>query len=283
MRKKRTFEDLHERALRYKTRGEFQKNDFNAYQIACKRGKNFFDKVCSHMPDRVDQSGENSPVFKWSIKKIQAEADKHPDRATFKKKGSKAYNAACDRGILETICKNMPDASNKAYTRIELDILAKDYLTISDFREVHPGPYSVAVKRDDWDEISFHMKKPTISIPEKAILEAVQKYFPEAKKFRANKLKIPGKEYIKSLEVDVLVKSLGKGIEYDSERFHSLEGLKRGHPTWPEEHVQRYHEIKDEVFKSLGVDILHITQKEWKRDKQACIDKCLKFLGVLWP
>lgn len=276
--KKRTFEDLRERALRYFTRGEFQEKDFNAYQIASKR--KIIDEICSHMPRHVDQSNNNNPNFKWTLVDLQLEADRYPDRGSFKKGSPKQYDSACSRGLLDTICVNMPRPSNKAYTVEELISIIKKYSTIEEFRRERSGAYAVAVRRTDWEEISSHMKRPSISSPEKTILEEVLKYFPEAKKFRAKKLKISGKEYIKTLEVDILVKELGKAIEYDGGWHHSFEGLKRGHPTWLDEHLAKYHEIKDGAFLELGIEILHIKQDEWKKDRQACISKCLIFLGV---
>ena len=77
-----------------------------------------------------------------------------------------------------------------------------------------------------------------------------------------------------------MVKSLNRAIEYDGDHFHSLEGLKRGHPTWKKEHLKKYHEIKDKAFLALGIQILHIKEGDWKEDKEKCISKCLKFLGV---
>ncbi len=225
-----TDEELRAEALPYLTRDSFQVGSSGAYNAARDRGKEFLDSICSHMPRRVDQSGENNNSFKWSLIDLKTEAIKHTTQASFKEGNSCAYH--------------------------------------------------VAVKRDNWDEISSHMVRPKISAPEKFILQEVQKYFPDAKKFRANKLSISGKGYIKTLEIDILVKELGKGIEYDSEHFHSLEGLMRGHPTWPEEDLKIYHEIKDAAFLTLGIEILHIKQEEWKKDKKSCIQRCLAFLGV---
>ena len=80
--------------------------------------------------------------------------------------------------------------------------------------------------------------------------------------------------------MDILVEELGKAIEYDSTRFHSFEGLKRGHPTWPDEDIKNYHQIKDNAFLELGIKVLHVTQDEWYKNKEACIQRCLEFLGA---
>jgi hypothetical protein len=278
--KKRTFKDLFEKALKYKTRGEFQKKDFNSYQIASKRGKAYLSRVCPHMPKRVDQSGENNFRFKWSLEKIQIEANKYSDRKSFKKGNPKAYGAACDKGVLSIVCKNMPPASNQAYTYKELYSLCKKYDTIAEFRKHHPGAYTVIARKGYWKNMSLHMNKKSASSAEKMILEEILKHFPEAKKFLATKLKVPNKPHIKKLEVDILVPSLGKAIEFDGRYHHSFEGLRRGHPTWSDEDVRDYHEIKDEAFLSIDIQILHIKEKDWRKDKEKCIKKCLDFLGV---
>jgi hypothetical protein len=231
------------------------------------------------MPKRVDQSGANSPTFKWTEDEIYKEALKYTDKRSFKKGTPRAYDIACNRGILDIICAHMPRVSNKAYTSEELYSIANKYSTLKEFRDNHQGAYVVAVRRDDWDQIRSHMKRSPISSPEKILLNEIQKYFPNAKKFRAKKLEIPGKKYIKTLEVDILVKESGRAIEFDGKWHHSLEGLRRGHPTWPEEDLKKYHDIKDDAFLSLGIKILHIKEEEWKKNKQMCVSKCLEFLG----
>ena len=50
---------------------------------------------------------------------------------------------------------------------------------------------------------------------------------------------------------------------------------------WSDEDVRNYHEIKDSSLMNChGVRVLHIKEEDWKLDKQACIDKCLQFLGA---
>lgn len=282
--KKRTFEDLHSRALKFSRLGDFQKGDNAAYQAAWKRSD--FKEICAHM--------EPSKTEAYTDEELQMEAVKHLSRGAFKKNNPSMYKAARLKGknFLNKICFHMPDRvdqcgkNNPFFKWSDEEIISKalNHSKLNDFREFEPSLYTIAHKRKLMDKIRPHMEPSTISSPEKAILEEVQKHFPTAKKFRATKLNIPGKQYIKTLEVDILVKELGKGIEYDSERFHGLEGLKRGHPTWPEEDLEIYHEIKDKAFLGIGIQILHIKQKEWKEDKQACLKKCIDFIkGDLCP
>ncbi len=327
--KKRTFEELHSRALKYETRGDFQKGDSAAYQDAKKRGKDFLDKICSHMkkshqtPHTIeeitaaiatfdsrgefqkknptlyraanrrddfeelckdlkqykDRSGENNSRFKWSIEKITIEVKKYKTRTDFQDGSPGAYGAARSMNILENVCFHMGPSLMRTYTLKELQLAANNYTCRIDFQKGNSKEYSFAFRHNLLEKVCSHMKRPSISKPEKAILDAVQSIYPTAKKFLATKLNFPGKEYIKKLEVDICVKELGKAIEYDSRRFHSIEGLTRGHPTWPKEDIPQYHGIKDAVFAALGIEILHITQDEWEADQEACIKKCLNFLS----
>ena len=96
-------------------------------------------------------------------------------------------------------------------------------------------------------------------------------------------VKIKNRPNIHGFEIDVFVPRLNKGIEYDGSWPHSFEGLKRGRSKWSDDDIQNYHKLKDDWFASKGIKILHIKEKDWKKDKQACIDKCLKFLGVSCP
>jgi uncharacterized protein (DUF488 family) len=49
---------------------------------------------------------------------------------------------------------------------------------------------------------------------------------------------------------------------------------------WSDDDIRNYHEIKDDWFASKGIKILHIKEEDWIADKEICIQRCLKFLGV---
>jgi hypothetical protein len=155
---------------------------------------------------------------------------------------------------------------------------ANKYSSKYEFYRENSAVWQAAYKRSDYNKICSHMKKPKISAPEKAILEEVSKYFPTAKKFRETKIRIPGKEFIKGLEIDIFVPELNKGIEFDGEWYHSLDGLKRGHPKWPIEALREYHTIKDDYFYAKGIQILHIKEEDWIKDKKDCLNLCISFL-----
>lgn len=260
---------LMEEALLFKTIEEFYTLSPSAYAVAIRKGH--LRKIGSHLIGLRKE---------WDFDTNKINAMNYKNRGEFYHKDPTAYAASLRSGRHEEICSHMTPSITEEYSFDELKEEALKYKYKRDFKINSPNQYMGAYDRADYEEICSHMERPKISIPEEKILEEVKKKFPTAKKFRATKLNIPGKEHIKTLEVDIFVPELGKAIEYDSERFHSFDGLKRGHPTWPEEDIRNYHEIKDEIFLSLGIEVLHIRQKEWRKDSRKCIEKCLKFLEI---
>src|ERR1019366_6161408 len=124
-----------------------------------------------------------------------------------------------------------------------------------------------------------HMKRPSSTGPEELELYlAISSIFPEAIKYKTNKVYIEGKSHIKGFEIDILIRSLGKGIEFDGTYYHSLKGLKRSRPHWPDEDIHSYHEIKDKYFLTThGIQILHIKEEDWKNNKSSCIYQIEQF------
>src|ERR1035437_874038 len=270
-----TDEVLRASATPYSRRMDFKLKNNRAYNKAIKRGKEFMDSICSHMDPPLTAA--------YGDEELANAAKLHKTRRDFEKYNTNEYHAAHKRGkeFLDMVCSHIIPVLHHTYTDDELREIALLYGRMVDFKNKNSGAYSAAYDRGlgFLKNICSHMKRG-ISEPERALLGAIQEYFSDAKKFRATKLKISGKEYIKTLEVDILVKELGKAIEYDGGWHHSFEGLKRGHPTWPVSDIAQYHEIKDSAFLALGIEILHIKQSEWKLNKEDCIQKCLNFLGV---
>ena len=113
-----TDEELHEEALKYSTRGEFQKNSAGACKTARQRG--IIDRICSHMPKHVDQSGENNWAFKWTEEMLQIEANKYERRVDFEEANPAAVQAARKRGILDKMCKEMKPSAGSSRAEREL-------------------------------------------------------------------------------------------------------------------------------------------------------------------
>lgn len=263
-------------AAPYNRRIDFKNGDRRAWNIARKKGADFMDIICSHMDPPKTKA--------YSDEELIVAASLHMSRSNFEKYNRNEYHAAHKRGkeFLDRICSHMLLLVRRGYKDEELYLIALQYEREVDFKNGHSGAYSAAYDRgpEFLKKICSHMKRGN-SKPEKTILEEVRKYFPSAKKFMATKLNVPDIDYIKRLEVDILIPELGLAIEYDGRYHHSLKGLARGHPTWKLEHLKKYHEIKDRAFLALGIKILHIKDKDWRENSQNCIDKCLSFLGII--
>jgi hypothetical protein len=93
-------EKLHQEALKYGSRMEFQKNSDNAYQAAFKR--KVLDSICSHMSE--------SATSPWTNEELLVEALLYETRNEFFKNSLGAYKASIRRGILDQICSHMKGA-----------------------------------------------------------------------------------------------------------------------------------------------------------------------------
>jgi hypothetical protein len=105
-----TDEKLQEEALKYTTRSEFYEKSGGAYKAICDKG--ILDQICSHMPKRTEQVGENNPHFRWTFEKLQEEALKYKTRGEFREKNGSAYGTANDRNLLDDICSHMKPVIN---------------------------------------------------------------------------------------------------------------------------------------------------------------------------
>lgn len=111
------------------------------------------------------------------------------------------------------------------------------------------------------------------------IYDIIKSLYPNAKKMRVRNIKMEDKPYITGFDIDIFIPDLNKGVEFDGTYYHSFEVLKKGRPNWPLEDLDRYHFIKDHYFRSKGIDILHIKEENWEKNKRASIKTILLFLG----
>jgi len=267
--RKWTEEKIHQEALKYNKRSDFCKFSTNAYAAARRFG--ILDKVCSHMSiNRHD----------WTNEQIFQEALKYKTRRAFQD-GSPAYTAALKRGILDQVCLHMK-AVHKTWTNEELALEAMKYKTRNEFRVNSKNAYMVARRRGLLDRICNHMGSPVggTSIAEQELFDIIKSLFPSAKKLIDRKVKIKYRPYIYGFHLDIYIPELNLGIEFDGKYHHTVEGLRRGRLIWPTSALRNYHEIKDSWFSTKNIKILHIGEKDWEDNKQACIDKCLAFLGL---
>ena len=161
----------------------------------------------------------------------------------------------------------------------ELAQIALLYKRKIDFKRGHPYQYWFAVRRRLIDKICSHMPICSVdSIAEEELFGIILTVFPNARKLRDRRVNISGKPHIHGFDIDIFIPELSLGIEYDGKHWHSFKGLRRSRKHWPDEDIHNYHKIKDSWFLDNGIQILHIKEVDWIKDKQACIDKCLEFL-----
>jgi len=272
--KKWTNEMLTEEALKYKTRTEFQLLS-SGYDVALKRG--ILGSICTHM-----RLGRRE---KWTDKELQKEALKYRTKGEFSSKSPGAYQALATRFLLDQFCSHMPKRlsgethKGRKWTYEMLRDEALKYDTRLEFYKGSKGAYLCVYKRDLLDELCAHMgKSGGTSAPEKDLMDIVKSVYVKACKYKKSGVIILGKPHICGFELDIYISEKQKAIEFDGIYWHSLEGLKRSRLNWPEEDLINYHQIKDSYFASKGIEILHIKEKDWIKNKEKCIVKCFKFL-----
>ena len=265
--RKWTIEKITEEAMKYQSRYEFQRKSY-AYSAAYKKG--LLDEICKHMKIQWEK--------KWDLESILIESLKYKTKGEFALKNRSAYNAAKKHGYINECCKHMKKLRHY-WSVEELKEEALKYKTRTNFFKKNTKAYSVSIKRQILDQVCSHMLPATnTSSSEKTLLTTIKQLHPKAQKLVDRKVKIANKPYIKGFDIDIYIPELRKGIEFDGIYFHSLKGLKRGRPNWPKQDIENYHQIKDEYFKSKGVEILHIKEKDWIKDPENEIKKCMEFL-----
>lgn len=283
-----TNEALKKEALKYKSLREFRKKSPKQHKAASRR--KILDEICSHMRE-PSLSGENSASFKWTYEMLKTEALKYKSKSEFRKRNDGAYQTVKNRKLLDELCAHMPKYNRgrgeKHYafrwTHEMLQAEALKYDTRGDFQEKSRKAFDIAHRRKIIDEICVHMKQSTnTSKPEIELFNILKESFSNLIK-KTFPVQVLGKPHIHRFQVDILNPETKLGIEFDGKYHHSENYLIKSKTKigWPIEDAINYHEIKDEaLFDCHGITLLHIKEVDWNSNKQACIDKCLEFLGV---
>jgi hypothetical protein len=257
-------------ALKYKTRNEFLKGSCGAYRAAHRM--NIIDSVCSHMVDGC---------IYWTDEMLKLEALKYKTLKELRYSNESAYNLIRRRGFFDQFCSHM-EQNYIHWTPETLQKEALQYKTRGEFQK-NSSASLVASRRGVIDQICKHMKlSRSSSIAENELLCIIKNIYPESKKMRDMKVSIIDRPHIKGFEIDIFVQELNKGIEFDGTRYHSFEFMRKdSHKSeWSDEDILNYHKIKDDWFASKGIQILHIKEEDWIKDKEICISRCLNFLGT---
>lgn len=267
-------EEISLEAKKYNKRVDFSKFSSGMYQAANNRGPIFMDQICAHM--------QLSATKAYTDEELEAEAKKYKNRRDFENGNAGAYTTACKNSKYKDFCSHMEPSRTEAYEFEELRDIASQYNTYSEFKKNNNGAYKAAKKMDVLSKIRAHMTQlKGTSLAEKEIFKSVSFVYPNTKKLMDRSVEIPGKPYIKGFELDILVPELNKGIEFDGTYHHSFKYMRanKNKKSWSDDDIRNYHEIKDSWFASKGIQILHIKEEDWNKDKEACIKKCLRFLS----
>lgn len=152
-----TKERCAEEALKYNTRGEFQKYSL-AYQPS--RTNDWLDDICSHMKEIFKPDGY------WSKEKCQEEALKYNTRGEFHKNAPSCYSKSCKEQWLNDICSHMKNGRilrserDRKWTLETCKEEALKYTTRKSFAELNGSAYNVARQNGWLNEICLHMKRP---------------------------------------------------------------------------------------------------------------------------
>jgi len=268
-------EEVQKESLKYNTRTSFARGSSGAYSKAQSMG--WLDRVCSHMGEKCNES--------YSLNDLKEIASKCKNKQEFREKYLGAYCASIKLKILNEICSHMDalwEIKWDSFEKIHKEALKYSHRR-SEFKKGSNGAWCAARRMGILDEVCSHMKMPkSTSIPEQEILTIVKEIFPNSKKIKDHGVKIKGRPFIKRFEIDIFVPELNKGIEFDGTYHHSFEFMRKSsrRKLWSDKDIKNYHKIKDSWFASKGIEILHIKEEDWNKDKNSCIEKCLEFLGV---
>jgi predicted GIY-YIG superfamily endonuclease len=142
-------------ALKYKTRGEYQKS--LSYSSAHKR--RWLDDICGHMEVIKKPNGF------WNIERCTIEANKYSSKKEFREMSSVAYGAAFKYGWLNEISGHMEVTKKPmGFWNLETCISsARSCNSYIDFQKKYSSAYNVALKNNWLEEIQklySTIKKP---------------------------------------------------------------------------------------------------------------------------
>ncbi len=140
-------EEIERLAKNYNSFKEFRQKEINAYQLALKIGKDFLQRITSHMPDRRSYKS-------WDDQKLRDEAKKYDFLSDFRKNNVSAYELARNRGVefMRDITSHMLDEPFQSrefeyWTDERLENEISKYSNLKDFRENSPSAYMYAYRK----------------------------------------------------------------------------------------------------------------------------------------
>jgi predicted GIY-YIG superfamily endonuclease len=153
-----TEDKIRNAALKYDARLKFFKGNPRAYDAAKRKGEDFFNDVTSHMI--IPHSGRKPP--KWTDKKIKKEILKYTSLVDLRNSEPGLYSALLRKNEEEfnELTKGLQKKRGK-YSDEELENIAKQYTSASEFQKGNSGALAVAREKgeDFFKKITKHFVK----------------------------------------------------------------------------------------------------------------------------
>ncbi|MBA6372505.1 GIY-YIG nuclease family protein [Colwellia sp. BRX8-4] len=143
-------------AMKYTSRGDFEKGSSSAYSVARENG--WMDIICAHMTSTKKSKGY------WTIDRCHEEALKYKVKVDFKNKSGGAYTAARKKGWMDEVCSHMMSLQKPSgyWTKERCQQEALRYKVKEDFRKESGGAYSAAIKNGWLEEVCSHIKSQRV-------------------------------------------------------------------------------------------------------------------------
>jgi hypothetical protein len=215
---------------------------------------------------------------KYSLKECMLLASQFTSREDWKRGHKSSYACARLAGWSDQCTAHMTKLKKAWDTLDKCKEIAAKFQYRSEWKSEHPSSYTYASRKRWLPQCTAHMKPiGGVSLMEQELLSEIKVKYPNSapKRFTVKDTKFVAKCF----EIDVYVPELNRGIEFNGRYWHSEEQLKRRFPKWKTEDVKRYHELKTDFFKSIGIEVVYIEESCWRADKTRQIKNALDFLS----
>jgi len=148
-----TADRIKNEAVKFSSRTAFARGNCAAYSAAQRLG--IIDFVCKNVPQLVKPRGY------WTFDKVQDAAAGYASRKAFERGNCAAYNAGRRLGIIDIVCKDMPQlVKPKGYWTIKrCKLAATKYSSRSEFRRKDSTAYEVLRKMGILDLVCKNMPR----------------------------------------------------------------------------------------------------------------------------
>jgi hypothetical protein len=146
-----TKERCGQEALKYKTRGEWQKNSSASYTSASKNG--WVDELCQHM------LYNKLPTNYWNDKeRCTEEANKYKTKSEWRKNSSSSYSAALKNGWVDDLCGHMESKRGYWNDKERCNEESIKFKTKVEWKKNSGSSYSASLRNGWIDELCSHME-----------------------------------------------------------------------------------------------------------------------------